>query len=125
MNDDLEKFTPRHQTMESRVATLEAESDTHALQIGDHKGMLRAMDKDVSDAQAAFRAQLAVLNSVRETQSEHTAKLRNIDNQLTGVESRLTSVEGILQKVNVGVQTIVGLLSPAAGEEESGAKSQN
>jgi hypothetical protein len=76
MSDDLEDLTPRRHTMEGRVATLEAASDTHAVKIGDHGGLLTAMDKDVSDAQAAFRAQLAVLNAVRENQSEQTATLR-------------------------------------------------
>lgn len=83
------------------------------------------MDKDVDDPRAAFRAQLAVLNSVRETQSGHTAKLRNLDNRLTGVAYRLTSVEGTLKKVNVGVQTISGLLSPAGDEEKSSSESPN
>lgn len=62
MTVELEDLTPWRRGMGSRVATLEVASDMHAAKISDHEGPLTAMDKDVSDAQAAFRAQLAVLN---------------------------------------------------------------
>jgi hypothetical protein len=76
MSDDFEDLTPRRHTMEGRVATLEAASDTHAVKIREHEDLLIAMKKDVSDVQAAFRAQLRVLNAVRETQSEQITLLR-------------------------------------------------
>lgn len=124
MNDDFEDFTPWQYTMEARVATLEVASDTHAAQIGDHKGLLTAMDKDVSDAQAAFRAQLAVLNAVRETQSEHITVLREHTTLLTvhgarlgNIETRLSGVEATLQKVHVGVDAILELLNSASGDD--------
>lgn len=125
MTVTLEEFRPWKATVEARLDRLEVASEMHAMKIGDHEGLIKAMDKDVSNAQAAFRAQLAVLNAVRETQSEHTAKLRNMDIRLTGVESRLTSVEGTLQKVNVGVQTIIALLTPANDHGDSAGDSPN
>jgi hypothetical protein len=117
MNDDFEDFTPWQYTMEARVATLEVASDTHAAQIGNHEGLLTAMDKDVSDAQAAFRAQLAVLNSVRETQSEHITVLREHTTLLTEHSARLSGVEATLQKVHVGVDAILELLNSASGND--------
>ena len=117
MTVELEDLTPWRHGMDSRVATLEVASDMHAAKISDHEGLLTAMDKDVSDAQAAFRAQLAVLNSVRVTQSEHDTKFRKLDNRLTSVEGRLTSVEGKLTEVHVGIETIIGLLKPPDGGE--------
>lgn len=127
MTVTLEEFRPWKAVVEARLGRLEVASDMHATKIGDHEGLIKAMDKDVTDAQAAFRAQLAGLNAVRATQSDHTAKIRNIDNRLTGVEvrltgveTRLTSVEGTLEKVNVGVQTIIELLAPANDHGEPG-----
>jgi hypothetical protein len=110
MTVDLEDLMPWRHGMECRMATLEVASDMHAAKISDHEGLLTVMDKDVSDAQAAFRAQLAVLNSVRVTQTEHDTKFRKLDNRLTSVEARLTSVEGKLTEVHVGIETIIGLL---------------
>jgi hypothetical protein len=118
MSDDFEDFTVRQSTMEPRVTTLEAASDAHAVKLGDHEGLLIAMDKDVSDAQAAFRAQLAVLNSVRETQNEHTTALRELRTGQGQLRRELT-------EVRVGVQTIISLLSPAGDGEEFGGKSPN
>ena len=100
------------------MATLEAASDTHAVKIGDHKGLLTAMDKDVSDAQAAFRAQLGVLNAVRETQSEHSTMLREHG-------TRLTKLEIGQQKALAGIRTIIGLLQSTDGGETSGENSPN
>jgi len=113
--------------MESRVSTLEATVEQEA--------RARAgMDEDMSDLRLKLNAQERMLKSLSKTQSDHTAKLRSIDNRLTGVETRLTgvetrltgvetrltSVEGTLEKVNVGVQTIIELLAPANDHGESG-----
>jgi chromosome segregation ATPase len=126
----LEEFTEWRDSVETRLCTLEAASDQHAVQISDHRGMLTAMDKDVSDAQAAFRAQLAVLNSVRETQSEHITLLREHTSALAelrtgqaGLRREVTEVRRELTEVRVGIRTIVGLLTPADGYGESGSDS--
>jgi hypothetical protein len=124
MNDGFEDFTPPKYTMESRVATLEVASDTHAATIGDHEGLLRAMRKDVNDVQAAFRVQLDMLNAVRETQSEHTERLREHGNILqehtdaladlrqdvTGLRQDMTQLRRDVTETRVGIQTIIGLL---------------
>lgn len=117
MSDGFEDFTSWPHTMEGRVATLEVASDTHAAKIGDHGGLLTAMDKDVSDAQAAFRAQLAVLNSVRETQSEHITVLREHTNALAELRTGLT-------EARAGIQTIIGLLKSADDEKSGGNSSK-
>jgi chromosome segregation ATPase len=128
----LEEFTQWRHGVEARLCTLEAASDTHAAKTGDHRGLLTAMDKDVSDAQAAFRAQLAVLNSVRETQSEHITVLREHTTALTelragqgGLRRELTEVRRELTEVRVGIRTIVGLLTPEEGNGEPGGDSPN
>jgi chromosome segregation ATPase len=116
--DDFEAFAEWRGGIEPRVSTLETTVEREA--------RARAgMDEDMSDLRLKLNAQQRMLKSLGETQSEHTEKLRSIDNRLTGVETRLTSVEGTLQKVNVGVQTIIGLLSPAGDGEEFGGKSPN
>ena len=121
----LDEFTGWRRSVEARLCTLEVASGTHAAKIGDHKGLLTAMDKDVSGAQAAFRAQLAVLNAVRETQSEHNTALREHTNALAelrtgqnGLRREVTEVRRELTEVRVGIRTIVGLLTPADGNGE-------
>ncbi|MGH3253533.1 MAG: hypothetical protein ACRDOI_45985 [Trebonia sp.] len=125
MSDDFEDFTAWPPAMGSRVATLEAASDAHAVKIGDHGGLLTAMDKDVSDAQAAFRAQLGVLNAVRETQSEQTTLLREHGTLLREHGTRLAKLEIGQEKVLAGVQAILGLLQSADGGEKPGWNSPN
>ena len=75
------------------------------------------MDEDVKNAQAAFRAQLAVLNSIRTTQNEQNERLVNVETRVTGVENRLAGVETTLQRVHVGVDTILDLLKSAEGSD--------
>jgi hypothetical protein len=116
MSDNFEGFAARQSTMEPRVTTLEAASDAHAVEISDHEGLLIAMDKDVSDAQAAFRAQLAVLNSVRETQSEHITVLREHTSALTELRTGQNELRRDLTEARVGIRTIIGLLQSADGE---------
>jgi hypothetical protein len=120
MNEDFEDLSAERHRMASRVATLEVASDTYAIKISDHGGRLTAMDKDVSDAQAAFRAQLAVLNSVRETQSEQTRTLREHSGILREHTRALAELRGGLTETRVGIRTIIGLLTPANGHGESG-----
>ena len=116
--DDLEGFAAWRGSIESRVSTLEATADREA--------QARAgMDQDMSDLKLKLNAQERMLQSLGKTQSEHTATLRNIDNRLTGVENRLSSVEGTLQKVNVGVQTIIDLLTPADDNDRPDGESPN
>jgi hypothetical protein len=124
MSDDFEDSSPWQHSMGSRVATLEVASDRHATRIGDHGGLLTAMDKDVSDAQAAFRAQLAVLNAVRETQSEHITVLREHTATLHEHTATLHDHTARLTEVHAGIQTIIGMLK-SADDDKPGSNSPN
>jgi len=104
--------------LEERVATLEVASDAHAIEIGDHGGLLTAMDKDVSDAQAAFRAQLGVLNAVRKTQSEQTTILREHTNELKVLRGDVTELRRDVTETRVGIQTIIGLLTQVGDDDQ-------
>jgi hypothetical protein len=123
MNDDLEDIGSWRRAIEFRVTTLEATSDKHVGDISDHKGLLTVMDKDVSDAQTAFRAQLAVLNSVRETQSEQTRMLREHGIMLQEHSGALAELRAGLTEARVGIQTIIGLLTPADDNDKPDGES--
>jgi chromosome segregation ATPase len=120
MIEDIGDLTPWQHMAHARMTTLEAARKTHAEKISEHGGVLTAMDEDVKNAQAAFRAQLAVLNSIRTTQNEQHEELVSLKTRVTAVENRLTGVEATLQKVHVGVDTILDLLSSADDEKSDG-----
>jgi hypothetical protein len=126
----LEEFTGWRHSIEVRLGRLEAASDMNAANLCDHGGLLTAMDKDVSDTQAAFRAQLAVLNSVRETQSEQTRTLREhsgILREHSGIlrehTRALAELREGLTETRIGVRTIIDLLRPSDDDEEPGGNS--
>ena len=119
----LEEFTGWRHSIEVRLGRLEAASDMNAANLCDHGGLLTAMDKDVSDTQAAFRAQLAVLNSVRETQSEQTRTLREHSGILREHTRALAELREGLTETRIGVRTIIDLLRPSDDDEEPGGNS--
>ena len=120
MIGDVEDLTPWQHMAHARMTTLEAARKTHEEKISDHGGVITGMDEDVKNAQVAFRAQLAVLNSIRTTQNEQHEELVSLKTRVTAVENRLTGVEATLQKVHVGVDMIVDLLKPSDGGKEPG-----
>jgi hypothetical protein len=123
MIEDVEDLTPWQQMAHARMTTLEIARKTHTEKISEHGGALTAMDEDVKNAQAAFRAQLAVLNSIRTTQNEQHEEFVSLKKRVTAVENRLTGVEVTLQKVHVGVDMLVDLLKPADSGNEPGTGS--
>jgi hypothetical protein len=113
MTDDLEDFAEWRDVIETRVSTLEATVETEA--------RVRAhMDQDTSDLRVEFNVQRTLLKALRETQSDHTAMLRDHTDRLTRLEAGQVKLEAGLAQVHVGVQTIVDLLRPADDEESAG-----
>jgi hypothetical protein len=113
MTVQADELTPWQHMANVRIATLEAARLRHAEKISDHGGSLAAMDHDVSNAQAAFRAQLAVLNALRATQNEQGELLVN-------VETGLAANQAMLQTVNDGVKAIIGMIDRLEGDGKSG-----
>jgi hypothetical protein len=128
------QLTPWQHMADARMAMLEAARMTHAEKISEQKGLLICMDEDMKTVQEGFRVQRGVLNSLRETQLEQGERLVRIETRVTAVESRLTGVEtrltgvetrlteveirltgveGTLEKVHVGVDKILDLLTSA------------
>jgi hypothetical protein len=117
MPDDLEGFAEWRDTMEVRVSTLEARAKTEA--------RARAgMDQDISAMSLKLDAHSRLLQALADTQSQHTATLTEHTAILTDHTRRLSRLEvgqadhtvrlnrlevG-LERVHVGVQTIIGLL---------------
>jgi hypothetical protein len=117
--------------IEARLSRLEAASDAHATKISDHGGLLVSMDDDLSKIQVEFRAQRGMLQALHDTQSEHSAQLRQhtalldkhtvILNEHTAILNEHTAIltdhSGQLAEIRVGVQTIIDLLTPRPGSE--------
>jgi chromosome segregation ATPase len=118
---DLDERTPWEHAANARMAMLEDSRGKHAEKISDHGGLLTAMDSDVANAQLAFRAQLSVLNALRQTQNEQAERLTGVETRLTGVETRLTGVETRLTGVETrltGVETrLTGVETRLTGVE--------
>jgi hypothetical protein len=128
MTDDSDGFAQWQDELETRVGTLEVTVSTEA--------RARAqMDKDMSDLKLEFRAQRSMLQALHDTQSEHTAILREHGGILREHGGILREHGGILREhggrlgrleagqatILAGVQTIIGLLdqSQASGEDAS------
>lgn len=103
MTDDSEGFAQWQDEIEIRVGTLEVTVST--------EGRARAqMDKDMSDLKLEFRAQRSMLQALHDTQSEHTAMLREHGEILQEHGGRLGRLEAGQATILAGVQTIIGLL---------------
>jgi hypothetical protein len=111
MTDDLEDFSQWRASIESRLVTLEVKVETEA-------HLRAAMDKDMGTLGAKFGAQERLIQAVAETQSEHTALLRDHTALLRDHTARLTRLEvgqeelrTKLGRVHVGVEAIHTLLT--------------
>jgi hypothetical protein len=78
------------------------------------------MDEDLSKIQVEFRAQRGMLQALHDTQSEHSAMLREHSAALTGLRTGQAQLRREMTEVRVGIGTIIGLLTPPDGDEESG-----
>ena len=103
MTDDLEGFAQWRDEIETRVGTLEVTVEPEA----DAKAR---MSKDMSKLEVQYDFQQKLLEALRETQSEHTAMLREHGDILQDHTARLEKLEVGQAKVLVGVETIIGLL---------------
>jgi len=100
------------------VSTLEVTVKTEAT--------VRAqMDQDMSDLKLGLEAQKTLMKAVAKTQSEHTATLAKhtatlADHSATLADhtERLVRLEAGMVNVQVGIQTIIGLLDRELGNEE-------
>lgn len=110
MPSELGEFRERQDGFDARLTTVEETVQTESR-------LRAAMDRDISDIKVEQRAQRGLLQALAETQSEHTATLRDhtmrltrIEGRLDGVEGRLGAVEGELGTVHAGVLAILARL---------------
>jgi hypothetical protein len=106
----LEEFTEWRDTVEVRLGRLESVSDEHTEKFNHDDDLLGSMDEDLSKLQVEFRAQRKMLQAFHLTQSDHTARL-------TRLETGVRKLDGRVEKVLTGVQTIIGLLESAGGSD--------
>jgi len=113
MANDLEGSGQWRSTIEKRLGTLET-------RVGEEAGLRAAMDQDLT----RLHVTRDMLQSLHDTQSDHTRRLTTLEDgqqelkvRLEKVEGRLGVVEGKLDKVHVGVQLIVGKLDRVIGED--------
>jgi hypothetical protein len=131
MPDDLEGFAEWRDSIESRVGTLEAKAKTEAraragmdedisamsLKLDVHSRLLQALADTQSQHTAMLTEHTAMLTEHTAMLTEHTAILTDHTRRLSRLEVgqadhtvRLNRLEVGLEKVHVGVQTIIGLL---------------
>lgn len=126
MSDDFEDSTPWHHSMQSRVATLETASDQHTVGISDQRGHLASMDEDLTQIQVEFRAQRGMLQALHNTQTEHITVLREhsaVLHEHSAVLHEHSAVLGQhsmqLAEIQLGIRTIVDMLTPLTGSQKS------
>lgn len=99
MTDDLEDFTQWRGSVEDRLGTL---SET----VRREAGLRAAMDEELSK----LHVERDLLQVLHDTQQDHNGRLTKVEDRLIKVEDGLAKVEDKLEVVNVGVQTIIGML---------------
>jgi chromosome segregation ATPase len=104
MTADDDDLTVWRGQVDSRLSTLEVTVETEA--------RVRAqMDQDMSDLRLQFDAQRSLLQAVAQTQSEHTAMLRDHTIRLTGLEAGVARLDGRVSNVEAGVARLDGRVS--------------
>ena len=99
MTDDLEDSSQWRDSVEERLGTLNETVEREAR-------LRAAMDDELSK----LHVERDLLQALHKTQQDHNGRLTKVEDRLTKVEDRLTKVEDKLEVVNVGVQTIIGML---------------
>jgi chromosome segregation ATPase len=106
------------ESLEGRVSKLEAT-------VGEQARLRAAMDGDLGDMKAALGVHKDLLQSLHDTQQDHTKRLTRletgqdklherlgaVEGRLGAVEGRLGAVESTLTIVHAGVDAIQGLLT--------------
>jgi hypothetical protein len=104
VTNDLEGSTQWRDTIETRLGTLE-------VKVGEEARLRAAMDKDLS----GVRVEKKVLQALQNTQSEHTTKLRELNENLVKLDEK---TQAGFARVHAGVDAILDLLrgNPASGD---------
>jgi len=100
MADDLENSRQWRDTVDARLGKLEATVD-------EQKRLRAAMDEDMSSLKVEFRAQRKLLQSLHDTQQEHTALLSDHTAQLKELRNELREGQG---EILAGVKVIRDML---------------
>jgi chromosome segregation ATPase len=87
VNTELAEMRQRQDSFGMRLTTLEEQVEAEA-------SMRAAMAQDVSFIKNEQRAQRGMLQAVGQTLSDHSALFFKFERQLTGIDDRLTSLEG-------------------------------
>jgi chromosome segregation ATPase len=110
MADDLTEMRQRHDSLEGRVAVLEAT-------VKEEAGLRAKMDSDLGEMKATLIAHKHSLQALHDTQSDHTSRLTRIEEKVSNVEEKVSNVEGRVSNieeglgdVRVGVHAILDLL---------------
>jgi len=95
--DELDEIRQRLERLESRMNS--------------EAGLRAMMDLDQASLTARLDAQDNLLRALAITQSEHTSRLRRVDERLTRLEDGQRRLEDAVTRVETGVQAILTLLS--------------
>jgi chromosome segregation ATPase len=114
---ELKEFTQWRDSVEDRLGKLEAARDQHAVQVSHQREHLVSMDEDLSKIQVEFRAQRGMLQALHLTQSEHTTRLTRLEIGQSELRQGQQELRLGQAKVLAGVQTILGLLQSADGND--------
>jgi predicted nucleic acid-binding Zn-ribbon protein len=97
MPEELDEIRRRLDVLESRM---------------DSEASLRAMmDLDHASLVTRFDAQDNLLRALAVTQSEHTRRLTRLEGKVDSLEGGQRDLQGAVARVEVGLQTIITLLS--------------
>jgi chromosome segregation ATPase len=129
MSGEFDDSTPRQHAMEARVATLERVSDEHAGKISNQRGSLDAIHTDLGELRGHFTRQEGMVQALHLTQNEQLAAMRELrtgqEELRLDLEELRLGQEGLrheLTETRVGIQTIIGLLKSAEGDEDNGGE---
>jgi chromosome segregation ATPase len=109
---DLDDFAQWRGSVDDRLGRLETKVETEA-------HLRAAMDKDMGNLHAEFRAQRSMLQALHDTQQDHTARLTRVEDRLVNVEDRLGSVEERLGSVAERLGSVEGALQLVRGGVEA------
>jgi chromosome segregation ATPase len=111
MADDLENSRQWRDTVETRLGKLEAKVEEQA-------GLRAAMDEDMSSLKVEFRAQRTLLQSLHDTQQEHTALFREHTALLRDHTAQLNELREGQGEILAGVRVIRDLLERGQGSSD-------
>ena len=102
--DDPEEYRRWRDRTEGRLATLERVTQEHTDQLNQHGEILTELKAD-------FAIQKALIQAVHDVQSDHTARLNRLEQDVSVLKTDLARVKVDVAEMKVGVHTIIGLLT--------------